>query len=58
MALVQGNALGVSQSESSWWEEACSETEDPRDVIPELKEHDPTSACLSRGDLKPGTSNC
>jgi len=57
MALVPGNALGVSQSASSWWEEACSETGDPRDVISVLKEHDPTSACLLRGDLRLGTSS-
>ena len=46
MALVPGNALGVSQSESSWWEQACLETEDPCDVISWLKDHDLTSACL------------
>jgi hypothetical protein len=57
MALVPGNALGVSQSESSWWEQACLETEDPRDVISGLKDHNPTSACLLRGDLRPGTSS-
>jgi hypothetical protein len=31
---VQANALGVAQSESNWWEEACWEKEDARDVIP------------------------
>jgi len=41
MAQVQANALGVSQSESKWWE-ACWGKEDARDVIPR-----PTSACLS-----------
>jgi hypothetical protein len=57
MALVPGHALGVSQSASSWWEEACSETGDPRDVISGLKEHDPTSVCLLRGDVRPGMSS-
>lgn len=46
MALVPGNALGVSQSESSWWEQACLETEDQCDVISWLKDHDLTGACL------------
>jgi hypothetical protein len=30
---VQANALGVAQSESNWWEEACWEKQDARDVI-------------------------
>jgi hypothetical protein len=31
---VQATALGVAQSESNGWEEACWEKEDARDVIP------------------------